>query len=682
MAKISQLIPITTVAGVQPVTETTSASTSHYVASDKIRTFNGRMQKIGGWLSLTFDYSQTIAGTARSLYTNFINGKYYSLIGTNTNLYSLINSRLENITPLSTSTVAIANSLATNYTTLANNPITTQNGSMTVTIADTSASRYKAGLDTVYLSGAVGFAGLTGGDLTGGFLVRSIGTNSYTITLAASANANTSGGGAAVVRSSGLVQVTKAAHGLLDGARVKLSGAVLFGGITALQVNVETTIRNIATNTFDIMTTGQSTSSVTADGGASTVYQQEIATGALDEGSSAGYGAGLYGVGLYGTALTSSTARAYPRIWYSDRYANTLITTAGNQTGLYQWAGDTATAPVLITNAPTAINYQFVSNNIIVTFGAGGTENRIYASDNTDITVWTSSSTNQVYDDDIEGAGRFISHCPVENYDLIFTEYKTYKFRYIGLPLIWEITPIDESIGLIAPEACVSAKGMAFWMGQQNFYLYRGGTVEIIPSNSQDQTTLLNYVFQNLNFGQKSKCFGWYNKSFNEIWFHYPSASSNECDRVARVNLLDYTWTPDTMARTCAEYPNITQVNPRLLNVGTLYKHEFGYDADGVAMPWSLQTNLRLYGKDTANQVRIVPDSIQNGDIIATVNTYLFPQSTLTMSTKAYTVTPTTEVIEAQKNGRFYDITFSGNTLGQDWKMGAWYEEAQAGAPE
>ena len=39
-------------------------------------------------------------------------------------------------------------------------------------------------------------------------------------------------------------------------------------------------------------------------------------------------------------------------------------------------------------------------------------------------------------------------------------------------------------------------------------------------------------------------------------------------------------------------------------------------------------------------------------------------------------------LFEAQKNGRFYDITFSGNTLSQDWKMGAWYEEAQAGAPE
>ncbi|HQK96125.1 MAG TPA: dTMP kinase, partial [Armatimonadota bacterium] len=43
-------------AGVLPDTETTSLSTQHYVSSDKIRTLNGRMQKIGGWQSLIFDY--------------------------------------------------------------------------------------------------------------------------------------------------------------------------------------------------------------------------------------------------------------------------------------------------------------------------------------------------------------------------------------------------------------------------------------------------------------------------------------------------------------------------------------------------------------------------------------------------------------------------------------------------
>ncbi len=47
-----------------------------------------------------FDYGATIAGTVRSLYTDFINGKYYTVLGSNEKIYSLIGSRLTNITPL------------------------------------------------------------------------------------------------------------------------------------------------------------------------------------------------------------------------------------------------------------------------------------------------------------------------------------------------------------------------------------------------------------------------------------------------------------------------------------------------------------------------------------------------------------------------------------------------------
>ena len=46
---------------------------------------------------------------------------------------------------------------------------------------------------------------------------------------------------------------------------------------------------------------------------------------------------------------------------------------------------------------------------------------------------------------------------------------------------------------------------MGFWMGLDNFYMYGGGGVEIIPSNSGDQSTCLHYVFDDINWGQKIK---------------------------------------------------------------------------------------------------------------------------------------------------------------------------------
>jgi hypothetical protein len=434
------------------------------------------------------------------------------------------------------------------------------------------------------------------------------------------------------------------------------------------------------------MTVGEASSSATGGGGAATEFQEEIPIGLVNETNAQGYGAGMYGAGLYGTALISNTVRQFPRVWYIDRYANTFIMTPGNQTPVYQWDGDNAVAPVAIANSPDEVNYSFISNNILVTFGASdmGTEieNRIFASDINDIEEWTSSSTNQVFDDDIEGAGRLLCHLPLDDYNLIFTENQTYRFRYIGLPFVWEIKQVDNNIGIIGSMAGISVKGVAYWMGLENFYMFRGGNVEIIRANSQDESTCLKYVFGDLNWGQKSKIFAWDNRANNEIWFHYPSSNSLEPDRAVVVNTSDFTWAIHTLDRTAAERPSIKLKNPRLAEIGDLYQHEFGTDADGEPLSFTLTSNRRYYGRDNVNLNAIIPDSSQTGDITFTNVGYLFPQSSVPISTNTFTVTPTTERIPVVASSRFHEYTWAGSALGQDWMMGGWIEEVQKGSTE
>jgi len=473
-----------------------------------------------------------------------------------------------------------------------------------------------------------------------------------------------------------------AAHGQGDGDRVSISGAADTGGVLTAEINNEFIIRNVATNTFDVMTLGNASSSVSSGGGASTIYYQEIPDGLIDETNAQGYGAGLYGVGLYGTALTSSSSRSFPRIWYSDRYADTIISTAGNQTGVYQWFGSADTAPEIVANAPTEVNYAFISNGILVTFGAEGYENRVFSSDQNDITNWTSSSVNQVFDDDIEGIGRLISHCPTQDFNLIFSENETYTMRYIGLPLVWEILPLDETVGVIGSMARASAKGFAYWMGYNNFYMYRGGKVEIIPANTQNESTCLRYVFDNLNWGQKSKIFAWYNSKYDEVWFHYPSATSMECDRCVRVNLRDYTWVIDDLDRTAAEYPAMKTRNPMMANIETLYKHEFGTDDDGAALEFTLRTPKIYNGDNTVLLLGIVPDSNQTGSLSFTQTSYLYPQSTTPVFVNANIITPTTEYVPIPNCSRYYQYEWTGNAIGQSWEMGIWREDKQLGAPK
>lgn len=683
MAKSSKAYrPIEVLAGVQPDTDMTEASTQHWTFADKIRFRYGVPRKIGGWVKVVFSYSQSIFGIVRTIFSDIINGRYYTLAGTAYKLYYILGSTLVNITPFDDTSDAIPNSISTVYETLANNPVSTTNGSTSVRITTSSYNGLLEGGDIVTLSGLTTTNGVPNTELNADHIVRAAGIGYFDITVATEATSTGSGGGASGILTSGLIKISKTGHGMSNGDRVKITDAANTGGILAADINKEFIIRDVSTDYFYVMTDGTATSAVTGGGGSATEIYEEISAGLVDEQNVFGYGAGLYGVGLYGTGRESDTARALPRIWYMDRYADTIITTPGNQTPVYQWFGSSEEAPVIVANAPTEINYAFVSNNILVTFGAEGYENRIFASDINDIEEWTSSSVNQVYDDDIEGAGRLLSHVPVDEYNLIFTENQTYKFRYIGQPSIWEITELEASSGIISSMARVSVKGMAFWMGTKNFHMYRGGGVEIIPANSQGECTCIRYVYDNMNWGQKSKFFAWYNKEFDEIWFHYASANSNECDRVVVVNLGDFTWTLHSLERSAGEYPQVTQTVPRLADGSDIYQHETGHDADDEAMAWALTSNNRDNGKDNIKLMSVIPDSVQTGNISLRVLGKKFPQSQSAIYDTTYTVSPTIERVPTAVSARFIQYEFSGEELDQNFIMGKWLEEIQGGPTE
>ena len=451
----------------------------------------------------------------------------------------------------------------------------------------------------------------------------------------------------------------------------------------AADINVEHIVRNVTTDTFDIFTAGTATSAVTAGGGAGVEFYPQIQAGDEDEGAGLGYGMGLYGVGLYGTALVSAAARKFPRIWYADRYADTIIMTAGNQTGVYKWDGDTTVAPVALVNAPTAVNYVFVSDNIVVTLGADGVPNKIKTSDQGDPENWTASALNQVFEDNIEGAGRFICHLPISGANMLFTNTQTWLFRKIDGNEIWSIELLDRNIGIIAPRAGCVIGGVAYWQGRNNFYRWSGGNIEIVPSNTISCSTIWKHVFTNMTSSQRTKIHCWHNQQFDEIWWHYPSSGAQEPDRVARLNISDATWVPDEFDRTAAEYPNQIGVYPRLADSeAVLYNHEDGYDADGSAMPWSLTSNRRGGGKYNALLSEVIPDSQQTGSITLRVDTQRYPQSTQAMSIKIYDITPETERVQMAVGGRYWQYTLSGSELGQNWISGQWWEATQRGAQQ
>jgi len=671
----TRLVPLQILEGVEPSTDQSTSTTQHYIDCLGIRFVDGYPQKKGGFASYDFDNNITISGRPRSIFSYKLGAYNRYLIGTHSKLYDVFGTVLTNITPLSTTTNAIANSLDTFYGTLSSDPIETTSGSTTITFTDT-AHLLQAG-DTVTISGATTTNGIPNTDINASHFIRSVTADTWSIIVDTPATSSGTGGGASVVRATGIITVNATSHGQLDGDRVKIASAATTGGIDAVDINLEFIIRNSQTNSFDIYTSGTATSSVTGGGGASTTYQKEIEDGNEDTALGFGYGMGLYGVGLYGVGKNSSNTNP-PRIWSHDRFGDLTLSMSNDQSELYQWNGTRSEAPSIVSNAPQG-NYVFVSDNIPVVLGAESTGNRIQWADQGGLTDWTSG---QAGEDDIEGAGDWISQCSVRGYNLLFTESQTYTFRYIGGQFIWQTKKLDNSVGIIAQNARATASGIAFWMSNNNFHMWRGGNVEVIPSNSSTHSTCLQYVFDDINFGQKEKIFCFYNPLYREISWHYPSADSNEPNRVVTVNIDTFAWSIDNIERTAVEYPAILSQTPYMINsTGTLYLHENGVNADGEAMEWYFETPYSFGGTNTIGIDAFIPDNTQTGDITVQVKSKDYPMSSV-KSNKTYTVSSDDGRVTTNQNGRYWNYKVSGNELDQVYESGQWYQEIIESSPK
>ena len=671
-------IPIVLNQTFTPTTDNTPSAAGGYTSMDKIRFFNGRPQTIGGWESVTFSSNTAISGVCRMLYSQFIGNLPILIAGTHTKLFSVIGSELTNITPLVTSTTALANNpLTTYFQTLSNPPFTTVNGSQNVTVAYAS-HRFVAG-DIITMAGAATTNGIPAGDFNTNHVVRSVTTNAFVITTNTAATSGGTGGGAAATVGSGLITVAQNAHGFASGDRIKILGAGNVGGIVAAtHINFEHIIRNISINAYDIMTGGSSTSAATA-GGAAVTVQGEIADGSADASTGTGYSAGLYSEGEYGSALTSSTTNIKPRIWSAGAYGARMIMTPGGQTGVYEWDGVITAAPVLVSNAPAAVNYVFVDREIVITLGASNTGNRVKTSDRGNRTTWTGSAQNEVFEDDIEGAATFITHATVNGINVLFTANQAYTMIYRGKPAIWEIKQ-KLQIGIIAQNARVVVNNVCYFMSEDNLYSFDGSTLTPLLTDNWRK-----YLFGDINRSQSGKCVLSYHEQFNEIAIRWPSSGSSEIDSYMLYNIKDGTAAAGLLERTAEEYPFSISTYQRAIEAdGTLFIHEYGVNDDGAAMDWHLETCYVNQEKDVLNIYGVYPDSIQTGDITVTCTTYEFPQSTVPISTSTLTISPTTEEAPFDNTltrGRLHKYRLEGNELNGSWRAGAWQEKVDLGTP-
>lgn len=666
MAKKAKRVKISVAPGLNPSWDSTDNSTLQWTDASMVRWKDKKLKLVPGWEVISLP--DNLVGYPDSgitwvyTYYDFAHSRTVTLVGTTSRLYAGYDIDLDsnygndldvfsNITPVLTSTTTIADSLDTYYNTLANNPITTVINTKNITFAQTS-TKIRVG-DSVTISGAATTNGIPDTEINATHTVTAQATNSFTVAVpTTNATSSGTGGGASVVVATAIVTVAAAAHGLSDGDRVKIASAATTGGIPDTEINAEHIIRSKTAGAFDIVVTTKATSSVSAGGGASTTYQKPIT---VDNGGDS-------------------------PLWSGDLFGDVVILTPGNGGDLYEWDGDFAEAPVVVTNSPGAVDFCFVTDNIIVAV-YGRTRSWCDQGNRTD---WTAGAADVAGEDDDEGADPYIGYAHARGETLLFTKTQVWKMTFIGSPYVFAMECIYRADGICGRKAAREYQGVIYWMGHKDFYRYYGGQVEVIPGNTLKEYVFsgddIDWVFYN---DYRKFTVADVRQRHGEIWW-YPFGIGNVSDKAIVYSIIEGWWAKhdDCFISAAGE----GRSTPYELNgdpSGILWAAE--HDNSGLYNPggedyfFFIESNFAKIGNGDETFIinRVIPDvgsglTIDNFEI----RTKLQPHSAI--RTFQYTaITDADETIDTRAHGRYRQVYFDGDAYAtQDVNLwGDWHEE-------
>ena len=521
----------------------------------------------------------------------------------------------------------------------------------------------------------------------------------------------------AATNGSSTITVTEQNHGAVAGDFVTFTGAASLGGnIVETVINQEYEIASIVSaNEFTIIARAANTvstitvngtytpvpvaanSSDSGNGGSNCVAKYQINKGLDTSVGGNGWGAGAWGRLAWGSAASVGTTGVL-RIWTHDNFGENLILNVRNG-GIFYWdKGNGLTGRAVELNslgqsdlAPTIATQVMVSDRDrhVLAFGCDpeaniGTQDPLIIrfSSQESLTDWRTLPTNTAGELRLGSGSEIVCAVETRQQILVFTDTSLYTLQFLGPPVTFGVQIVSENISIRSPRAYVAVEDSVFWMGLNDFYLY-GGSVQKIPCTVRD------FVFSDFNKGEAQKVFAAANAGFSEIWWFYPSSSSNEIDRYVVYNYEQKLWFVGSLGRTAWMDRGVSELPIAANTDGFLYNHEIGND-DGTtnpatAIPAHIESSQIDIG-DGHNFTfisRIIPDmtfrnSANGSEATLTVKTrnqpggnYLQTDSSTITKSAAVPVEQFTQDAMLRLRGRSFALRVESANLGVGWRLGS-----------
>ena len=504
------------------------------------------------------------------------------------------------------------------------------------------------------------------------------------------------------------ITVTNTSHGAVQSDFVTISGAVSLGGlITASVLNQEYQIASITNaNSFVIVAKDTSGNTVTANAsdsgnggsGVDGVYQINVGLNTSVGGN--GWGAGGWGginadLTTFGWGESADVGTlAELRLWTHDNFGEDLLLNPKDGAVFY-WkkSNGLGARAVLLSSLNNASGVPTVAKQILVSdidrhiiaFGANtlGTTIQdpllIRFSSQESLTQWTPDTTNTAGDLRLSSGSEFVQAVETKQQILVFTDRSLFSMRFIGPPFTFGLQELSKNITIMSPNSAVAVDDIVIWMGKESFYIYTGRSQQIA-------CTVKDKVFLDFNFSQSDRVVSGVNSQWSEIWWFYPSASSEENNKYVIYNYANQTWYYGTLSRTAWHDRGIRRF-PIGAGSQYLFDHENGNDDDGSAMTASIESSQMDIGDGYQFSFikQLIPDISFNGSTSTTGS----PNATFTMqsrtgpgssydnnsggtSTRTATtpVEQFTDVLNIRLRGRSFSMKLESTSQGVAWKLG------------
>ena len=445
-------------------------------------------------------------------------------------------------------------------------------------------------------------------------------------------------------------------------------------------------------NSVTILAPAPAANSVT--GGGAVSLGVEISPGLSDPAIGYGWGAGTWGTGTWGTPRSTSTISFSPRSWSFGNLGEILIA-CPISLGLY-FFDPTVDPMVRLTQIPTAPTFCsgaiVTSDEIVFAYGTNLLGVAPGAATDQDLMQWWSGAQGYYTDWDVTAvsgpngapsvSGRLTQGTRIVgavdlgvHVHLVWTDTALYEFQYTGSQFVFNILLSGKECGLIGPLAFVTVGTAAFWVSPQGLMMWNGG-VQRIP-NHQDVS---EFIIASLRPFYTVKTLAWYDQRYNEVWFCWVTNAASEPQNYVAVNLDDWFWTAGTFPTADLAFSAATRFSgydarPVTAAIdGNIYQQDNTLDADGQDAPWSLVAPpMELGSGEATTEVSGVAMDMQRQvgniqiDIVATDRT---PANQTIIDSGSAIVGPSDGIADFRVAGRQAQITFSGDGLGCDMRMG------------